>query len=178
MKKWIATASHTAGKREVYNKLECGGSPTFEQLHSLPSVQFTLLSFSSPAELPEQFDAGRGQSSDMQPCNRSPVLAVAAGCPSPTVTRRAGRRLGARAASAAEAGVVLVAAELCLQDQITVGEVGLVHALTAQVHNAIHSSVRPAPQHLHLCAGTDGVAAAVGAACVGSLISLLNIADD
>lgn len=34
----------------------------------------------------------------------------------------------------------------------------------------------PAPQHFHLCAGTDRVAAAVGAACVGSLVSQLNIA--
>lgn len=128
------------GKREVYNKLESGGSPTFEQSHSLPVIQFTLLSFSSLAELPEQSDAGRGQSSDMQPHNRSPVFDVATECLSPVVTRRAGPWLGARAASTAEAGVVLVAAELGLQDQVTVGKVGLVHALTAQVHNAIHSS--------------------------------------
>lgn len=34
----------------------------------------------------------------------------------------------------------------------------------------------PAPQHLHLRAGTDRAAAAVGTACVGSLVSLLDIA--
>lgn len=59
---------------------------------------------------------------------------------SPTVTRRAGLLLVASAASAAEAGVVFVTAELGLQDQVTVGEVRLVHALSAQVHNVIHSS--------------------------------------
>lgn len=37
-------------------------------------------------------------------------------------------------------------------------------------------TARPAPQHLHLRAGTDRAAAAVGTACVGSLISLLDIA--
>lgn len=84
----------------------------------------------------------------------------------------------ARAARAAEAGVVFVTAELGLQDQVTVGEVGLVHALSARVHNVIHRSARPAPQHFHLRAGTDGVAAAVGAARVGSLVSLLNVAYD
>lgn len=42
-------------------------------------------------------------------------------------------RLDAGAAGAAEAGVVLVAAELGLQDQITVGELGLVHTLPAEV---------------------------------------------
>lgn len=55
------------------------------------------------------------------------------------MTRRAGLRLVVRAASAAEAGVVLVTAELGLHDQVTVGEVWLVHALSAQVHNVIHS---------------------------------------
>lgn len=35
-----------------------------------------------------------------------------------------------------------------------------------------------APQHFHLCAGTDGAAAAVGTACVGPLVTLLNIAYD
>lgn len=54
--------------------------------------------------------------------------------------RRAGLRLVARAGSAAEAGVVFVSAELGLQDQVAVGQVRLVHALSAQVHNVIHSS--------------------------------------
>lgn len=54
------------------------------------------------------------------------------------MTRRAGLRLVARAAGAAEAGVVLVTAELGLHDQVAVGEVWLVHALSAQVH-VIHS---------------------------------------
>jgi len=39
-------------------------------------------------------------------------------------------------------------------------------------------TARPAPQHFHLGAGTDRVAAAVGAARVGSLVSLLNVAYD
>lgn len=59
---------------------------------------------------------------------------------SPAVMRRAGLWLVARAASAAEAGVVLVTAELGLQDQVTVGQVWLVHALPAQVHDVVHSS--------------------------------------
>lgn len=46
----------------------------------------------------------------------------------------------ASAAGAAEAGIVLVTAELGLQDQLTVGEVGLVHALSAQVRNVTHGS--------------------------------------
>lgn len=36
----------------------------------------------------------------------------------------------------------------------------------------------PVPQHLHLGAGTDGVAAAVCTARVGSLVSQLNVAYD
>lgn len=56
------------------------------------------------------------------------------------MTRRAGLRSVARAASTAEAGVVFVTAELGLQDQVAVGEVGLVHALSAQVHDVIHRS--------------------------------------
>lgn len=39
-------------------------------------------------------------------------------------------------------------------------------------------TARPAPQHFHLRAGTDGAAAAIGAACVGTLVSLLNVAYD
>lgn len=37
-------------------------------------------------------------------------------------------------------------------------------------------TARPAPQHLHLRAGTDRAAAAVGTARVGSLVSLLDVA--
>lgn len=61
-------------------------------------------------------------------------------CQSPTVTRGPVLRLVARAAGAAEAGVVLVPAELGLQDQVAVGEMWLVHALSAQVRNVVHSS--------------------------------------
>lgn len=39
-------------------------------------------------------------------------------------------------------------------------------------------TTRPVPQHFHLGAGADGVAAAVGAARVGSLVSQLNVAYD
>lgn len=85
-------------------------------------------------------------------------------------------RLVARAAGTAEAGVVLITAELGLHDQATVGKVRLVHTFSAQVHNMIHSCAGPAPQHFHLRAGTDRVAAAVGTAGVGSLISQLNVA--
>lgn len=46
----------------------------------------------------------------------------------------------ASAAGTAEAGIVLVTTELGLQDQVTVGKVGLVHALSAQVRNVTHSS--------------------------------------
>lgn len=42
-------------------------------------------------------------------------------------------RLGAEAASAAEAGVILIATELGLQDQITVGQLGLIDTLPAEV---------------------------------------------
>lgn len=38
-------------------------------------------------------------------------------------------------------------------------------------------TARLAPQHLHLRAGADRAAASVGAACVRSLISLLDVAD-
>lgn len=52
-----------AGKK---NKLEGGGSPTFEQLHPLHSVQFTLLSFPAGQSSQEQFHAVKRQSSDFQ----------------------------------------------------------------------------------------------------------------
>lgn len=48
-------------------------------------------------------------------------------------------RLVARAAGTAEAGIVLVTAELGLHDQPTVGEVRLVHTFSARVHNVIRS---------------------------------------
>lgn len=56
----------------------------------------------------------------------------ARGQPSSLLPDRLSGRLGAGAAGAAEAGVILVAAELGLQDQITVGELGLVHTLPAE----------------------------------------------
>lgn len=59
---------------------------------------------------------------------------------SPAGVRGAALGAVAGAAGAAEAGIVLVTTELGLQDQVTVGKVGLVHALSAQVHNMTHSS--------------------------------------
>jgi len=55
------------------------------------------------------------------------------------VTLQAGLGLVASAAGAAEAGVVFISAELGLQDQATVGEVGLVHAGAAQAHDVVCS---------------------------------------
>lgn len=106
----------------------------------------------------------------------SPVVPRGLGCVSPAAMRRAGVWLVAGAAGAAEAGVVLVSTELGLHYQAAVGEVRLVHTVSAQVHNVIHSCAGAAPQHFHLRAGTDRAAAAVGAACVGSLVSQLNVA--
>lgn len=133
----LTAARHTQGEKEVCHKLEGGGSPTFEQLHPLHSIPFTL-KLSSRAQLPEQFQAVKEF--------RLPVVTghlcfdVAMEVCVTRGERRSGLRLVARAASAAEAGVVFVTAELGLQDQVTVGKVWLVHALSAQVHDMIHSS--------------------------------------
>lgn len=77
-----------------------------------------------------------GQSSKFLSCH---LLFHAALAGSPTAMRRAGVRLVARAAGTAEAGVVLITAELGLHDQATVGKVWLVHTSSVQVHNMIHS---------------------------------------
>lgn len=52
--------------------------------------------------------------------------------PSSLLPDRLSGRLEAGAAGAAEAGVILVAAELGLQDQITVGELRLIRTLPAE----------------------------------------------
>lgn len=136
----VATARHMDRGKEVCNKLEGGGSPpTFEQLHPLHSAQFTLLSVPVGQSSQNSFM----QQKDSVPTSRLAQVTCTfpwrQRCLLPAVRSRTGLRSVARAAGAAEAGVVLVAAELGLQDQVAVGEVWLVHALSARVHNMIHS---------------------------------------
>lgn len=59
-------------EKEVCNKLEGGGSPSWEQLQSLHH-SIHPLELSGRAELSEQFHEGKGQSSDFQSYNPSPV---------------------------------------------------------------------------------------------------------
>lgn len=123
-KRWIRYSKAYRGKG-VYHKPEGSGSPSFEHLHPLHPLEL-----SSRAEFLELSHAVKEQS-----CHRSPWWWL-----SPAGVRRAALGAVMSAAGAAEAGIVLVTTELGLQDQVTVGKVGLVHTLSAQVHSVTHSS--------------------------------------
>lgn len=87
----------------------------------------------SPAGRPERAPSLKDRSlCQPEAIGRELLRDRARGQPSSLLPDRLSGRLGAGAAGAAEAGVILVAAELGLQDQITVGELGLVHTLPAE----------------------------------------------
>lgn len=76
-------------------------------------------------------------------------------------------RLETGTAGTAEAGVIFIATELGLQDQITVGQLRLVDALPARVPRLGGQCRR---DHLHLGTAADCLASTVGTARVGALI--------
>lgn len=83
-------------------------------------------------------------------------------------------RLEAGTAGTAEPGVILIATEPGLQDQITVGQLRLVDALPTGVPRLSDQCWR---DHLHLSAAADCLASTVGTARVGTLILGLQVVD-
>lgn len=133
LKDGLGTARHTGEKEFTINLRVLGLPPLSIYTH------YTL--FNSPSWAFQQ-----SRVPGTVPCSkrrevRPPVLSWS---PWPWLSPAGvcGAALGAVASAAgtAEAGIVLVTTELGLQDQVTVGKVGLVHALSAQVRNVTHSS--------------------------------------
>lgn len=122
----LSTARHTGEKEFTINLRAVGLPPLSIYTH------YTL--FNSPSWAFQQGRVPRTVRCK-QSCHRSPWWWL-----SPTGVRRAALGAVMSAAGAAEAGIVLVTTELGLQDQVTVGKVGLVHTLSAQVHSVTHSS--------------------------------------
>lgn len=83
-------------------------------------------------------------------------------------------RPGTGTAGTAEAGVILIATELGLQDQITIGQLRMVDALPPGVPWLGGHCWR---DHLHLRAAADGLAPTVGTARVGALVPGLHVVD-